>query len=90
MYLLIGRNLRGYYHRLIRQLMGQRPRLQSDRSWSYPPLVMAMEEASSDEVETYVYQRQKNFVQLIVNIPIMDICLEVERPPGARVSQRSW
>ena len=37
MYIVIGRNLGGFHHQVIRQLTGWHPKFQSDGSWSYPP-----------------------------------------------------
>ena len=52
---------------------------QADGSWYYPPLETEM-------VDSVL----KGVSELIVTTPIMDMCMEVERHPGARVYQRCW
>ena len=59
-----------------------------DGSWRYPPLDEAMSEARLREVETYVSRHHNPVTQYIVTCPIMELCLEMEWRPGARVSNR--
>ena len=42
------------------------------------------------EVETYVYRHQKIVPQFIATSPIMDLCLEVDRRTGSRVTNWWW
>ena len=55
-----------------------------------PPLGEAMREAGLEEVETYITQRQNTAAQYIATRPILDLCEEAERRPGAGVSKRWW
>ena len=38
----------------------------------------------------YIARRQNMAAQYIVTCPIMNLCLEVERNPGLRLSRRWW
>ena len=55
-----------------------------------PPLWAAIREAGLEEVETYITQRQNTVAQYIATQPILELCEEAERRPGARVSKRWW
>ena len=58
-----------------------------DGSWRYPYLAVVMVEVGLEEVETYVARHQNMFIQYIATHLIMDLCLETDRYPGARVSK---
>ena len=45
--------------------------------------------AGLEEVETYVLRRQNIIAQYIVTCSVLELCLEVERSPGAWV-MRIW
>ena len=49
-----------------------------------------MWEAGLEELETYIFIRQNMVAQYIVTRPIIDLCLEADRQPGARLVQRWW
>ena len=55
-----------------------------------PPLWAAIREAGLEEVETYITRRQNTVAQYIATQPILELCEEAERRPGARVSKRWW
>ena len=83
MSLRIGQTRGILNHRTIHQLMGQHPRQQADSSCSYNPVSTAISKAGLEEVETYISHFQTTIVQLITTRPIMDLCMKVERLPGA-------
>ena len=52
----------------------------------YPSTLEVMAEAVIHEVDTYISQCQNTVEQFILTRRIMDLCLEISRSPGARVS----
>ena len=58
--------------------------------WVYSPMEDVMAEAGLQEVDTHIYFLHKTVEQLIATRPIIDLCLEAERIPGPRVSNRWW
>ena len=48
------RVLGGFHHRVARRLIGRTPRRGLDGGWVYPLLEDATEEASLQEVKTYI------------------------------------
>ena len=86
----MAKTLGGFHHRVARGITGQLPRQQADGSWHYPPLADAMGEAGMEELETYIARRQNMVAQYIATRPILDLCPEAERCPGARVAKRWW
>ena len=46
-----------------------------------------MAKAGLCEVDTYIYHHQNTAAQFIVTIPIMDLCLAVERSTGSKVAK---
>ena len=90
MTLYIGRMLGGFHHWVACRLTGKQLRRDADGIWRYPPLAVAMVEAGLEEVETYVARRQNTATQYIATRLIMDMYLEAERCPEARVPKRWW
>ena len=90
MYPHTGRKLKGFHHRLVWRLTGRMPQSNLYGTWTYPSLEEAMLKAGVQEVETNVARCQNKASQFIAKKTIMDLYLEVERLPGARVSKRWW
>ena len=86
----IGKVLGCFYHRVVRRLIGQMSQLNGDRTWTYPPLGGAMEEAGLHEIETYAVSHQNTVVQYIATRSSMDLFLSAVRHPRARVLERWW
>ena len=82
MYLLIGKMLGGFNHRVIQRLTGRMPQKSREGTWTQPPLGEAMVEAGLHEIETYSDRRQKTIVQHIVSQTIMDLFLAEGRSLG--------
>ena len=57
--------------------------------WEYPSLAVVMLAAVMEEVDTYILLRQNTIAQYIVTCSVLELCLEVERSPGAWV-MRIW
>ena len=49
-----------------------------------------MEEAGFEEIGVYIKKRQNTVAQYILTRPIMDICEQSVRRPGAWVYRRWW
>ena len=50
----------------------------------------AMAKVKFQEVETYVSHLQNTVVQFIATMPVMKLCLALERRLGSRVTKRWW
>ena len=59
-----------------------------DGSWYYPPLETVMQDEGFEDIGEYVLKRQNTVAQYIVTRPILDLCEETVRIPGAWVSKR--
>ena len=66
-------------------LTGKKPRRDTDGTWRYPPMAAVMVEAGLEEVKTYVVCHQNSFAQYIRTHLIIDLFLEAEWSPGARL-----
>ena len=84
----IGKMLGGSHHRFACRLTGGQTKRKLDGMWDNPALLEAMEEAGIQELETYVTHHHNTATQFIETSTIMDLCLEAERHPGARVSNQ--
>ena len=60
---------------VARKITGRQPRRKKDRSWEYPLLAGALREAGMVSIQTR---------------PILDLCEQVTRRPGARVYYWWW
>ena len=81
----ISRTLGGFKNWGAHHLMGKQSWRVPDGIWSYLLMDEAMEEKGLEGVETYVDLLNNRVVQYIVTHLIMELCLETERSPGARV-----
>ena len=79
---LIGINLGGFHHQVVRRLTGRQLKRRLDGTWDHPPLADAMKDAGIKEVETYTIRIQNTVAKFIMTSPIMDLCLEAARIPG--------
>ena len=87
-----GQPMGGFQHRVDLRIMGKKTWRPQDGSWEPPPppLEEAMREEGMEEVEEYVLRRHNTVAQYIATRPIMDLCEEAVRRPGARVYKRWW
>ena len=85
MTLCIGSTLGLFHHQVSYQLMVKQPQRDTARSCGYSPLDAEISEEGLGELETYIDCRQKTVAQYIATRPIMDLFLEEDRRPGARV-----
>ena len=82
--------LDSFQSRVARKITGRKPRQKKDGIWEYPPLAGALREAGMVGIRISITRRQNNVAQYIVTRPILDLCDQATRRPGALVSQRWW
>ena len=75
-------------YRVARKITGRQRRQRKDGSWIYPPLAGIMKETGMVEIRISILWRQNTVAQFIATRPIMDLCKQATRQPGARVSRR--
>ena len=56
----------------------------------YPSLYKEINSVGLEEVEVYILRHQNTVAQYIDTCTILDLCLEVEKRPGARVTTIWW
>ena len=83
----MARTLGGFHHQVVQRITGKLPKQQTDGGWEYPPIADVLREVRIKDLEVYIGQRQNMVVQFITTHTIMDLCLEVERHPGARIAK---
>ena len=86
----IGKTLGGFHHRVARRFSGMWLSHDTTGGWVYPLLYAALMAVDLEEMETYSLCHQNNIAQYIVNHPILELCMVVERRPGAQVTWRWW
>ena len=79
-----------FQHRFTRKLTGRKPRRKGGGRWDYPPLAAEMAEAGFKEIRDYVTSRHNKVTQYIAMQPILDLCEQSARRPGAWVSRQWW
>ena len=82
--------LDSFQSRVARKITRRQPRRRKDGIWIYPPLVWIMKEVGMVCIWSSIIRRQNTVTQYIVTRPIMDLCEQATRRPGARVSWRWW
>ena len=82
--------LDSFQSRVARKITGRHPRRRKDRIWVYPPLAGIMKETGMVGIRTSILRRQNTVAQLIATRPILDLCKQATRRPGAQVSRRWW
>ena len=75
--------LSSFQHRVARHLAGSHT-----RRWGDGTLAEAMVEAGFEGIGTYVTRRHNTGAQYIATRPILDLCEQSARRPGAMVSRR--
>ena len=80
--------LDSFQSRVARKITGRQLRRSKDGSWEYPPLAGVLREAGTVGIQTSITQRQNSIVQYIATRPILDLCQQATRWPGARVSRK--
>ena len=73
---------------VTRRILEKIPQQQVEVMWEYPPLGDAIREVVIEEIEIYISMWQNMVTQYIYTCPIMDLCLDMGRRPGSRVSKR--
>ena len=86
----IGRTLVSFHQRVARQPANIQPRRDVAGRWIYSPLKEEMKAVGMDEVEKYVLHFQNTSAQYITTHPILELCIAVERRPGAQVLMPCW
>jgi len=81
--------LRGFHHRVARQITGKQPRKQGD-TWVYPPTADALEEAGMHTMEEYIARRQRRLVDYVATRPIYEVADGTIRLSGTRSRQLWW
>ena len=80
--------LDSFQSRFARKITGRQPRRRKDGSWFYPPLAGVMKETGMVGIRKSILQGQNMVAQFIAMRPIMDLCEQATRRPGARVAWR--
>ena len=82
--------LAGFHHRVARRLSGRSPRyIRRTAEWVYPPIEEALAATRLATIESSVTARQNLLVDRIATRPILELCKEAERLPGA-TRRRFW
>ena len=82
--------LDSFQFRVARKITGRQPWRKKYVSWEYPPLAGALREAGMMGIQTSITRRQNTVAQYIATRPILDLCEQATRRPGARVYRRWW
>ena len=82
--------LESFQSRVARKITGRQTRQRKDRSWFYLPLAELMKEIGMVGIRTSILRRENTVAQFIAARPILDLCEQATRPPGARVARRWW
>ena len=82
--------LDSFQSRFARKIAGRQPRQRKDKIRIYLPLAGIIKEAGMVGMRTSILQRQNTVAQYIATLPIMDLCEQATRRPGARVSRQWW
>ena len=80
--------LDAFQGRVARKLTGRQPRRGRDEQWFYQSLAGAMKEAGIVRIRTSILWRQNTVAQFITTRPILGLCEEAVRRPGARLPKR--
>ena len=82
--------LDSFQSRVARKITGRQPWRRKDGSWVYPLLAGVMKETGMVGIRTSILQRQNMVAQFIATRPILDLCGQATRQPGARLYQQWW
>ena len=82
--------LDSFQSRVARKITGRQPWRRKDGSWVYPMLAGVMKETGMVGIRTSILRRQNTVAQFIATRPILDLCEQATRRPGAGVSWRWW
>ena len=61
-----------------------------DGIWAHHQIKYSMHAVGLEEMENYIYRHHNTAVQYIVTLPIINLCLEVERRTGSQVPNIWW
>ena len=78
----------GFYHKAVIYISGRQPKRQVDGSWQYPPMETAREQAGFKDMGEYFLKSQSTVTKYIAMRPILDLCEEMVRMPGAWAVKR--
>ena len=79
--------LESFQSRVVKKITGRQLQQRKDGIWEYPPLVGVMKEAGMVGIWTSITRRHNTVTQYIATRPILDICEQATRQPGAQVSR---
>ena len=82
--------LDSFKHRVAQWITGRQPRIRGGGSWYYPSLEEATGGVGFKGIRKSVMTRQNTVARYIATLPILDLCEQSTRRPGARVSWRWW
>ena len=80
--------LDSFQSRVVSNITGRQPRRRKDRNWIYLPMAGIMKETGMVGIRISILRRQNTVAQYIATRPILDLCKQTTRRPGARVSRR--
>ena len=86
----LDKSLEGCHHQAAWRMAGMGHKRQWDRTWVYPPIVVALEMVGLEEIGVYIARRQNMVAQYIAICPIMDLCLAAEKNPKMCLYRRWW
>ena len=66
-------SLMGFYHWVVRRMVGMVPKCQLDGTWVYPPIGTALAKVGLDDVGVYIARLQNMVAQCIADYLIMDL-----------------
>ena len=82
--------LDSFQSRVARKITGRQLRLKKDGRWIYPPMAGITKDTVMVGIRTSILRRQNTAAQYIATRPILDLCEQATRRPGARVPRRWW
>ena len=82
--------LDSFQSRVARKITGRQPQQRKDGSWVYLLLAGVTKEAGMVGIRTSIIRRQNTVAQYIATRPILYLCKQATRRPGARVSRWWW
>ena len=82
--------LDNFQSRVARKITGRQPRRRKYGSWVYPPLVGVIKETGMVGIRTSILRMKNTVEKFIATRPILNLCEQAIRWPGARVSWKWW
>jgi hypothetical protein len=82
--------LEGFHNRVARRISRKMPKLQSDGSWTYPPIEEAREIAGLWPIGEYIQRRHNRMVQEISTRPVKTLCDAVAETKSGSPHHKWW